>query len=189
MKRITADDPTGYKILRLIRHKIGLYCAHTNIDTAEGGINDILFDSLGLTGKEPLMESGLGKVGVLNQDLTLKEFTEYVKSTLSLPEIRFAGKPDARIHKVGLCAGDAAHQRYWQAALEKNCQVYITGDLRYHGSVEAVERGINLIDITHYMGEAPVVKAIVDRLAKEAANARVDLTITPMIEKNVLTIT
>jgi dinuclear metal center YbgI/SA1388 family protein len=189
LKRITADDLVGSKILRLIQNKTGLYCAHTNLDTAEGGVNDILFDSLGLTEKGPLMETGLGRVGRLPQPMAFKAFIDLVKERLNLPELRFAGSPETLIYKAGLCGGDASAPMYWQKALEKNCQAYITGDLRYHGTLEATERGLNLIDITHYMSEKPIIQAIVNRLAREAEKDGVNISLTAVVEKNVMTIT
>ncbi|MCL1877419.1 MAG: Nif3-like dinuclear metal center hexameric protein, partial [Defluviitaleaceae bacterium] len=44
------------------------------------------------------------------------------------------------------------------------CDVYITGDLRYHAISDALESGIALIDVSHYGGEILVVDAIVSRL-------------------------
>jgi dinuclear metal center YbgI/SA1388 family protein len=184
LKRITVHDPTGNKILRLIRHNIGLYCSHTNLDIATGGVNDILFDALSLQRREPLMESGLGRTGYVTKPMTLEKLTEYVKEKLSLPDARYAGQPSTLIHKVGLCAGDAAGNRYFQTAAEKNCDVYITGDLRYHGIVEALERGLTLIEITHYASEAPIVEAIVSRLVSEASADNVNLLIKPMMDES-----
>lgn len=48
IKRINEDDPKGRNIYKLIRNNIAVYSAHTNLDSAEGGLNDYLGQLLGL---------------------------------------------------------------------------------------------------------------------------------------------
>ena len=40
IKRIASDNPQGQNILKAIESKISLYCAHTNYDIMEDGLND-----------------------------------------------------------------------------------------------------------------------------------------------------
>ena len=47
-KRITEEDDEGQLLCRLIRGKIALIAAHTNLDQAPGGINNVLADCCGL---------------------------------------------------------------------------------------------------------------------------------------------
>jgi dinuclear metal center YbgI/SA1388 family protein len=183
LKRVTANDPIGHKIIQLIKNNIGLYAAHTNLDIAEGGINDILCDRLRLTQTEPLMENGLGKVGLLCEPVALESLARHIKATLSLSEARFAGPACQMIQKIGICAGGASGMRYCQAALQKNCDVYITGDFHYHTITEANELGLCLIDLSHYHSEAPILQVIADRLAEEAKKDKLSLIIEPFIQK------
>ena len=48
IKRINEQDPKGKIIYKLIKNDISVYSAHTNLDAAEGGINDQLAEILGL---------------------------------------------------------------------------------------------------------------------------------------------
>jgi len=48
MKRINEDDPKGKVIYKLIRNNINVYCAHTNFDVADGGLNDRLAEIIDL---------------------------------------------------------------------------------------------------------------------------------------------
>lgn len=41
-KRINENDPKGKIIYKLIKNDINIYCAHTNFDVAEGGMNNLL---------------------------------------------------------------------------------------------------------------------------------------------------
>lgn len=48
MKRIATDTAQGSLIEKCIKHDISIYAAHTNLDVAPGGVNDMLAEKLGL---------------------------------------------------------------------------------------------------------------------------------------------
>jgi dinuclear metal center YbgI/SA1388 family protein len=48
MKHLRTDLPLGNMLARLIKNNIAVYAAHTNLDIAEGGVNDTLAAVLGL---------------------------------------------------------------------------------------------------------------------------------------------
>jgi dinuclear metal center YbgI/SA1388 family protein len=48
LKKLTTDNVSGKMIEKLIKHNIAVYAAHTNLDIATGGVNDMLADALGL---------------------------------------------------------------------------------------------------------------------------------------------
>lgn len=49
LKSIATDTPQGRVIEKCIKNEIAVYAAHTNLDVAPGGVNDLLADRLGLT--------------------------------------------------------------------------------------------------------------------------------------------
>ena len=57
LESITADTPLGKKIYDLISHDIAAFSAHTNLDIAKGGTNDVLANLIGLKEAEPLEET------------------------------------------------------------------------------------------------------------------------------------
>lgn len=62
VKNIRSDTPLGSVIYDLIRHHISAFCAHTNLDIAFGGTNDVLGELAGLTNLEILEETGAEKL-------------------------------------------------------------------------------------------------------------------------------
>jgi dinuclear metal center YbgI/SA1388 family protein len=48
LKNLRTDLPAGRLYEKLIKHDIAVYIAHTNLDVAEGGINDLMAEALGL---------------------------------------------------------------------------------------------------------------------------------------------
>ena len=180
---ITTDNALGKKILTMIGYGIGLYCAHTNLDMAPGGVNDILFDLIGLEQKEPLLPSNddntpsLGLIGYLNHPASLASLAERVKNVLSTDAIRYVGNGEQPIKKIGLCSGNGTQPQMINAVLSKKCDVYITGDIGYHMAMDALESGLALIDGTHYATEIPIAKTIAERIKKAAASQGVELVV------------
>lgn len=65
LKSIRYDDPLTRPLLALVRLKTACYSAHTNLDLAEGGVNDALAERLGLAVRGPLIaapHAGLRKL-------------------------------------------------------------------------------------------------------------------------------
>lgn len=59
---ITKDTPLGNKIFRLIEHGIAAFAAHTNLDIAKGGTNDVLAELIGLQNIALLEETSAQKL-------------------------------------------------------------------------------------------------------------------------------
>lgn len=56
VRQITGDTALGRMLQTLIQHDINLYCAHTNLDIAAGGVNDVLAATLNLEQVKPLAD-------------------------------------------------------------------------------------------------------------------------------------
>ena len=183
INRIVSTDSVGFKILGLISNGIGLYCAHTNLDRAVGGVTDCLAKALHFETNGALIPldendvAGFGRVVHCSKPIRLIELVEHIKKYLNLPNIRYAGDSETLITTIGLCAGSASEPRFLEAAKKKGCQVYITGDLRYHVVQGALDMGLTLIDVTHYSGEVFIVPAIAEYLRNKAKESYPDLLI------------
>ncbi|WP_174730216.1 Nif3-like dinuclear metal center hexameric protein [Mesobacillus harenae] len=55
LKKIDTASPSGQIIKKLIKHDIAVYAAHTNLDVAKGGVNDLLADAIGLKNQQVLV--------------------------------------------------------------------------------------------------------------------------------------
>lgn len=67
LKALRTDTYDGEMYQKLLAHHIAVYSAHTNLDSADGGVNDVLARLLGLThlsGLIPVQEDALYKVAV-----------------------------------------------------------------------------------------------------------------------------
>lgn len=59
---VRTDLPQGQILSSLLKSNIGVYAAHTNLDIAIGGVNDVLADALDLCGVQPLALSSTEKL-------------------------------------------------------------------------------------------------------------------------------
>jgi len=58
LKKITAKDETGRLAILALKNDLSIISLHTNYDIAEGGVNDLLAQRLGVQGTEPLRVTG-----------------------------------------------------------------------------------------------------------------------------------
>lgn len=168
IKKFRTDLYTGRTLKKLLVNDINVFSAHTNFDQAEGGVNDILAGLIGLT-KVKKWEAGgveiVGRIGYLEEPLTVEEFAAQVKAGLKADCIRYTAGNDRKIKKVAICSGAGASQLAQAAFSGADC--YVTGDVKYHDAQHAVELGISIIDGGHYPTEYPAMVALADKL-KEA---------------------
>lgn len=57
LSNLRTDTPEGKLYEKLIKHNIAVYAAHTNLDVAEGGVNDLLANALQLENCEMLEQT------------------------------------------------------------------------------------------------------------------------------------
>lgn len=151
------------KLLKLIENQIAIISMHTNLDIAEGGVNDVLINLLGAKADGALDAEGCGRVGNLPQAQQFDDFLRLCKAVLENNGLRYysAGKPVKRLAVMGGSGGDAIAD-----AAEKGCDTYVTADIKYHQFLEARELGINLIDADHFCTENPVITVLCAKLAE-----------------------
>ena len=168
---ITDDTSLGRSILFLASHGISAINAHTNLDQAPDGVNQVLAQTLGLEDIsviDPVGETDQGQPwGLLRQGhvpaQSLEHFLPHVKKALGCAGLRYVsgGKPVSKVAVGGgVCAGEMG------AAIRAGCDTFITADVRYNQFWDAYEQGINLIDAGHFHTENPVCPVLVEKLQK-----------------------
>lgn len=151
---ISDKQPKQKMIMRLISNKISVYSAHTNYDIIEGGTNDYLTKQLALDdiGVIPGTD-GFAMQGMLKAEMKLGEFIKLACEITNTPlhEVRFTGYRGKNIRKVGLCAGSGSE--FLSNAFNAGCDVFVTGDVKYHTAQDSLELGIPIVDMGHFHTE------------------------------------
>ncbi len=179
---VPADDPKGRLVHRLVRAGIGLYCAHTNADSASPGVSDALASALGLTVVGPLAphaeggSTGLGRIGQLPEPEPFDRFVQRVAASLPTTTwgVRGAGDPNRVIQTVAVCGG--AGDAHLADAIAAGVDAYVTGDLRHHPAGEHLARADvpggrvpALVDVAHWASEWPWCQQAADLVAEGVA--------------------
>lgn len=162
VQRVRSDDAQGRMLINMIRNGISAICMHTNLDAADGGVNDMLAEKLGLRGLQMLNEEKIGRIGTLKSEIPLVDFTRFVVKSLGCNGLRYidGGKP---VHRVAV--GGGACSGYIAQAIANGCDTFVTSDLKYNDFLDT--KGINLIDAGHFPTENVVCPAVADYLRKQ----------------------
>lgn len=112
---------------------------------------------------------GFGWVGDLPEPSTLREIASRIRRELPAPHLRYAGDPERVVRRVAVVGG--AGDSLVGAARTTGADVYVTGDLRHHVTLEALETGLALVDAGHHATEIAAMPAWRSRL-EEAAGDR-----------------
>lgn len=160
-KKVTYTDPDTRAEAILLRHGIGHFAAHTNLDSAPGGVNDTLGALLGLQNIRPMEPDGMGRVGELPHAMTLEELCRLCKEKLCCHPMATEPGPE-KISTLAILGGGGGGDI--AAAAASGAQAYLTGEAAHHNLLYARARGIHLILCGHYETEKVVLYSLLERL-------------------------
>ena len=181
LKAVTDETSIGRGIMLLCRHGISAVNAHTNLDCAPGGVNEVLAQTLGLSNIAVILPSGTDIAGNewgllrsgMTQECTLSDFLAHVKTALGCEGLRYVdgGKP---VRKVAVGGGSCASGML--EALDAGCDTFVTSDIKYNQFWDAKDLGLNLIDAGHFHTENPVAAYMAERLQEAFPEISVKLS-------------
>ena len=163
VQTVRTDTPQGHLLLKLLLNGVSAICMHTNLDAADGGVNDCLAKALCLEAPGPLgmEEEKLCRMGTLEEPMPLEEFVKFVSSALGCNGVRYAGTGNA-VRKVAVGGGSCGNSQ--SAVIAAGCDTFVTSDLGYHDFLDAAGKGLNLIDAGHFPTEDVVCKEVISYL-------------------------
>lgn len=172
-KGLTTINPDSYPgdvISEALKSRISVVAAHTNLDMAKGGINDILASMIGLQDVEALLVKegvndkldGLGRVGNLPKPISLTALAGAVMDVAGSAGLMIMGAADREIRKVAILGGSGGAEL--SHASEKGADLYITGDIKHHEALLAQSLGLALIDAGHFNMERAAMHVFADQL-------------------------
>lgn len=162
LSEITDRTTVGKAILTLTRHGIAAINAHTNLDCADGGVNDTLASVLQLQDikKIPTDPDGLLRQGTVAPQ-SLDAFLDRLKQALQCPGLRYVEGVQS-VCRVAVGGGSCSSSL--SDVIAAGCDTFVTADVKYNQFWDAKEQGINLIDAGHFYTENPVVAVLAGKL-------------------------
>ena len=166
---VNEDTQTGENLLTLMEHGIAAINAHTNLDLAPGGVNDVLAATLGLQNIQLVRPEGTDEAGnpygLLRwgevESQSLEHFLAHVKQALGCQGLRYVngGKPVRNVAVGGGSCADCMDQ-----AIAAGCDTFVTSDIKYNQFRTAFELGLNIIDAGHFHTENPTMPILAQKL-------------------------
>ena len=157
-KTMTDEDYEGRLLARLIRSRISLISAHTNLDQASGGVNDVLAALCGISG---VSGEGFVRFGSLTVPMNAEQLADKLAETLSCT-VRLMGPGDIVISQAAVASGGGGE--FWKTALDAGCQAFITGEIRHHEALAAADSGLVTLECGHFATEEPGIRALAQSL-------------------------
>lgn len=162
MNSFTDSSPA----FRAAQNNISIICAHTNLDIAPGGVNDILIRTLGIK-KTGTLENTNGCVALAlcpeNYSSPLA-LAKHVKEMTGVSVVRLLNA-DRPIKTLAVCCGGGAS--FFEFVIDSGADAYITGDLKYPQAVDAKRLGITLVDVGHYETEILFAQPLIAQLSQK----------------------
>jgi dinuclear metal center YbgI/SA1388 family protein len=186
LRALTPATAAGSLALRAACDGVAVAAAHTNLDAADdgAGTSDPVVAGLGLTDVVPLCAPAspgaraMGRVGTLSEPMTLRALARRVAETLPAPATRLCGAPERMVQRVAVLGG--AGTSAVPDAIAAGADVLVTGDVRHHAALDALELGLALIDAGHHATESAAMPVFARHLAEAARQqglrARVQLS-------------
>ncbi|HEY8910022.1 MAG TPA: Nif3-like dinuclear metal center hexameric protein [Desulfosporosinus sp.] len=200
LKNLRSDNSAAQVPLRLLQHQIGYYTAHTNLDQSIFSSSRALGEVLGLQEMKILEEQGdeltpllkrgdargYGVSGYLSHPETLGHLWKRFLNGLSQPGVyahpyelsgvRLAGSLEKEVRKVVIANGSGG--RYVPKALFKGADLLITGDVDHHSVLDALEGGMAVGDLGHFLSEAPMLQAMYQYLFAEKSLQGIEIRVS-----------
>ena len=171
VRRLSDSDYVSSIATAAIKSGITVYSAHTNLDCAEGGLNDRLASLIGIktyTGKRGDFYRG----GAVTESCTVADFAAKVKGALGAGSVSLVGKADKYIRSAAVASGAGGRDEdIFELLFAAGCDAIITSELKHNLAVQCAEQGRCVIEVTHFDSEKHCVGLLKDILLKHGVDS------------------
>lgn len=170
LSSLTDRSPRGRELLGAIERSLAIVVAHTNLDAASGGLNDLMAEDLQLADTAPLVphpdvpDQGLGRVGRPGA-ATLGELAARAAAVYGAGGVTVSAPAERPVTRVACCTGSGAG--LIDAARAAQADAFVTCDLKYHDADRA--EGLALVGLQHAVVERRAMGQWSRRLADDLA--------------------
>lgn len=163
LKSITAQE--NRRVFSCLSAGISVISMHTNLDVANGGVNDRLAEALGLSEITPITDCDgfTFKMGKLPKEMNAHRLAEHIKNRLG-GAVRYTDN-NKTISKVAVCGGSGSD--FMHLAVQSGADALVTADVKHKYFIEASEMGFSLFDGGHFHTEDVIVEPLAEQLNRE----------------------
>lgn len=177
LKKVNTEDFTGKRVITLIQNDMSYYAMHTNFDVkgmAQLGADKMKLRDcqvLDVTCQEEQGPEGIGKAGILPEEMTLAACADLVKEAFEVEQVKIFGSLEKKITKAAICPGSG--KSVIGKAIGIGAQVLVTGDIDHHEGIDAAAQGLAVIDAGHYGVEKMFIPYMKQYLESHTTDVRI----------------
>ena len=146
---------------QLVQAGISAICMHTNLDAAEGGVNEVLAGIFDMKNMETFAE-GCGRIGT-TMPTTVEALAKFCAATLHSGVKYVNGqKPVTCLAEVSGGGGS-----YLEEAIARGADCLVTGEAAHHIALLARQKGIGLVVAGHWGTEHAIADVLAVQLEKQ----------------------
>lgn len=161
---IRQDVPEQRLAAELIKARINLIAAHTNLDAAQGGVADCLANRLGLQSDDRQIVGMYGRHGKLPEPRLISDLISFVKKELGSPGCRINTDDNREISHLAVFPGSFSEDEL-PLLITSGIDAIICGEIKHHVALMLAARGIVAIDAGHDVTERVVLRPLAAKLA------------------------
>ena len=182
LRQISDADYVQRTVMKAIKHDITIVSMHTNLDSAEGGVNYMIARKLcadmqtaKLLGEHEIngVKGGLGLVCEMKEALSAEDFIKKVKETFGVKVAMTNELLERPIKKVAICGGAGSFML--PQAVEAQADAFLTGEMHYH-EYFGQEQVIQIVVIGHYESEQYTINLLEEIINRRCPEVRTCLT-------------
>ena len=165
----------GANIRELIKNDITLFAAHTNLDKAHTGVNQALFDALGLIMPVLLEGTEVGVCGSVGQEsMTFLSYAKHVKEALGASGVILNTDKDKEVSRI-FVQGGAFDEETIPILKLYRVDCVVTGEMKHHHMLELDDAGIGVIAAGHEVTERIVLPSLQEQLLHKLPNLAISV--------------
>jgi len=117
---------------------------------------------------------GIGRIGQIPEGATAEMLINKLKRDLEIDHVLVAGDIDRPVRRAAICAGSCGE--LLNEAIRERVDLYVTGELRHHDALKAVQAGVTVLAVLHSNSERIVLKSLKTKLEKQLSALQVFLS-------------
>lgn len=189
LNRIADENEVQVTVRKAIEQRVAIVSMHTNIDSAQGGVNYKIAEKIGLHdlrffGKQIVVDSvagGDGVIGEVTEELAADDLILLLKKRFDVECVQCNQLLRRPIRTIAVCGG--AGSFLLDDAIASGADAFITGEMHYH-EYFGHDQEIQIAVIGHYQSEqytSEIFKSIIEERCAGVRCFITELNTNPII--------
>ena len=189
LNRIADENEVQVTVRKAIEQRVAIVSMHTNIDSAQGGVNYKIAEKIGLHnlrffGKQTVVDGvvgGDGVIGEVTKELAADDLILLLKKRFDVECVQCNQLLRRPIRTIAVCGG--AGSFLLDDAIASGADAFITGEMHYH-EYFGHDQEIQIAVIGHYQSEqytSEIFKSIIEEQCEGVRCFITELNTNPII--------